>query len=111
MTTQDFFTFQDDFMDYRRLQEASDMSVSSTGSIPMSMSNGGNSVTMMSQADSSVGSNGGGLILTRLMHRDLHPRPPNGNASVGNSVVMPGIVSHTVGEDVLAAALMDPRFV
>ncbi|XP_024387112.1 serine/threonine-protein kinase STY13 [Physcomitrium patens] len=110
MAAQEFFMFQDAFLDYRRLQEASDMSVSSTGSVPMSMSNGGNSVSMMSQADSSVGSNGGISLHTRLMHRDLHPRPPKGNASVENSVVMPDIVSHTVGEDVLAAALMDPRY-
>lgn len=109
-TQHDFFMFQDDY--YKRLGEASDMSVESTGSIPMSMSNGGNnSVSMLSQADSSVGSNGGGSLRTRLMHDDLRTRNATRNASVSHSVVMPGIVSHTIGEDILAGALMDPRFV
>lgn len=109
-TQHDFFMFQDDY--YKRLGEASDMSVESTGSIPMSMSIGGNnSVSMLSQADSSVGSNGGGSLRTRLMHDDLRTRNATRNASVSHSVVMPGIVSHTIGEDILASALMDPRFV
>jgi len=105
MATQEYFLFQDDY--YQRLPEASDMSVESIGSIPMSMSNVGNSVSMMSQ-DSSVGSNNS--LRTRLMHPDLRVRNGTRNASVSNSVVMPGIVAHTVGEDMLAAALMDPRF-
>lgn len=111
MATQEYFLFQDDY--YQRLAaETSDMSVQSVqsvGSIPMSMSNVGNSVSMMSQADSSVGSNNS--LRTRLMHPDLRVRNGTRNASVSNSVVMPGIVSHTVGEDMLAAALMDPRSV
>lgn len=107
-TQHDFYLFQDDY--YKRLGDASDMSVESTGSIPMSMSMGGNnSVSMLT--DSSVGSNGGGGSLhTRLMHDDLRTRNATRNASVSHSVVMPGIVSHTVGEDILASALMDPRF-
>lgn len=108
-TPHDFYLFQDDY--YKRLGDASDMSVESSGSIPMSMSMGGNnSVSMLT--DSSVGSNGGGGSLhTRLMHNDLRTRNATRNASVSHSVVMPGIVSHTVGEDILASALMDPRFV
>jgi hypothetical protein len=39
MTKQDYYMFADDY--YQRLAEGSDMSVESTGSIPMSMSNGG----------------------------------------------------------------------
>lgn len=105
MATQDYFMFQDEY--YQRLQ-ASDMSVESIGSIPMSMSNGGNSVSMMSQ-DSSVGSNNS--LRTRLMHPDLRPWSATKNASVSNSVVLPGIASHTIGEDMLAAALMDTRLV
>ncbi len=53
MATKDYYVFMDN---YQRLAEGSDMSVESTGSIPMSMSNGGNSISM-SVADSSVGSN------------------------------------------------------
>jgi hypothetical protein len=106
MATLEYCLFQDDY--YQRLPEASDMSVESIGSIPMSMSNVGNSVSMMSQ-DSSVGSNNS--LRTRLMHPDLRVRNGTRNASVSNSVVMPGIVAHTVGEDMLAAALMDPRSV
>ncbi|CAM6026194.1 unnamed protein product [Sphagnum balticum] len=92
---------------YQRLADGSDMSVDSTGSIPMSMSNGGNSISM-SVADSSVGSNNS--LQTRLMHPDLRPRTATRNASVSNSVVLPGIVPRTLGVDMLAAALMDNRF-
>jgi hypothetical protein len=53
MTKQDYYMFADDY--YQRLAEGSDMSVDSTGSTPMSMSNGGNLVIISSMADSSVG--------------------------------------------------------
>jgi hypothetical protein len=55
MTKQDYYMFADDY--YQRLAEGSDMSVESTGSIPMSMSNGGNLVIISSMADSSMVSN------------------------------------------------------
>jgi hypothetical protein len=105
MATKDYYVFMDN---YQRLAEGSDMSVESTGSIPMSMSNGGNSISM-SVADSSVGSNNS--LQTRLMHPDLRARTATRNASVSNSVVLPGIVPHTLGVDMLAAALMDNRSV
>ncbi|KAH8975457.1 hypothetical protein BDL97_01G158400 [Sphagnum fallax] len=104
MATKDYYVFLDN---YQRLAEGSDMSVESIGSIPMSMSNGGNSVSMSVAADSSVGSNNS-LQTTRLMHPDLRARTANRHAS--HSVVLPGIVPHTLGQDMLAAALMDNRF-
>jgi hypothetical protein len=55
MTKQDYYMFADDY--HQRLAEGSDMSVESTGSIPMSMSNGGNLVIISSMADSSMVSN------------------------------------------------------
>jgi hypothetical protein len=67
MTKQDYYMFADDY--YQRLAEGSDMSVESTGSIPMSMSNGGNLVIISSMADSSMGSNNS--VQTRLID-DLH---------------------------------------
>ncbi len=67
MTKQDYYMFVDDY--YQRLAEGSDMSVESTGSIPMSMSNGGNLVIISSMADSSMGSNNS--VQTRLID-DLH---------------------------------------
>ncbi len=105
MATKDYYVFLDN---YQRLAEGSDMSVESIGSIPMSMSNGGNSVSMSVAADSSVGSNNS-LQTTRLMHPDLRARTANRHAS--HSVVLPGIVPHTLGQDMLAAALMDNRSV
>jgi hypothetical protein len=67
MTKQDYYMFADDY--YQRLAEGSDMSVESAGSIPMSMSDGGNLVIISSMADSSMGSNNS--VQTRLID-DLH---------------------------------------
>jgi hypothetical protein len=59
--------FADDY--YQRLAEGSDMSVESTGSIPMSMSNGGNLLIISSMADSTMVSNNS--VQTRLID-NLH---------------------------------------
>jgi hypothetical protein len=67
MTKQDYYMFADDY--YQRLAEGSDMSVESTGSIPMSMSNGGNLLIISSMADSTMVSNNS--VQTRLID-NLH---------------------------------------
>jgi hypothetical protein len=71
MTKQDYYMFADDY--YQRLAEGSDMSVDSTGSTPMSMSNCGNLVIISSMADSSAGSNNS--VQTRPID-DLHFQTP-----------------------------------
>ncbi|CAK9207073.1 unnamed protein product [Sphagnum troendelagicum] len=67
MTKQDYYMFADDY--YQRLAEGLDTSVESTGSIPMSMSNGGNVVIISSMADSSMGSNNS---MQKRLIDDLH---------------------------------------
>ncbi|CAK9207265.1 unnamed protein product [Sphagnum troendelagicum] len=67
MTKQDYYMFADDY--YQRLAEGSDMSVESTGSIPMSMSNGGNLLIISSMADSTMVSNNS--VQTRVID-NLH---------------------------------------
>jgi hypothetical protein len=108
MTKQDYYMFVDDY--YQRLAEGSDMSVESTGSIPMSMSYGGNLVIISSMADSSMGSNNS--VQTRLID-DLHFSTATHNTSVvSHSVVLQGVAPpHTLGGDMLAAALVDKRLV
>ncbi|KAH8960065.1 hypothetical protein BDL97_06G111000 [Sphagnum fallax] len=96
MTKQDYYMFADDY--YQRLAEGSDMSVDSTGSTPMSMSNGGNLVIISSMADSSVGSNNS--VQTRPI-ADLHFQTATHNTSVVSYIVMLlGVAPpHTLGED------------
>ncbi len=108
MTKQDYYMFADDY--YQRLAEGSDMSVDSTGSTPMSMSNGGNLVIISSMTDSSVGSNNS--VQTRPID-DLHFQTATHNTSVVSYiVVLLGVAPpHTLGEDMLAAALLDMRLV
>lgn len=89
---------------YRKLEEGSNMSIDSIGSLQMS--NDGDSVAM-SLENSSVGSNDSH---TRILH---HPglRPmPSANYSVGHSVLRPRRVSHALNEDALAQTLMDPQY-
>lgn len=90
---------------YHRLGEASDMSVESVGSLQTS--NGGGSVSM-SIMDSSVGSNNSRTTI--LMHPDLRTRTRTHGGSVAHSVAHNNIAAHTLGEDVLAQALMDDRY-
>lgn len=98
-----YYVFTADF--YRRLNEGSDMSVESTGS--METSNGGGSMSM-SVADSSVGSNNS--LHTVLMHPDLRTR--NGTrGSIAHSVIQPSsMVTHGSVEDVLTDNLLDDRY-
>eukprot|EP01018_Ginkgo_biloba_P033194 Gb_05520 [translate_table: standard] len=98
-----FYEFTDGY--YHRLGEASDMSVESVGSLQTS--NGGGSVSM-SIIDSSVGSNNSRTTI--LMHPDLRTRTRTHGGSVAHSVAHPNISPHTLGEDVLAQALMDDRY-
>jgi tRNA A-37 threonylcarbamoyl transferase component Bud32 len=105
-----YYVFTADF--YRRLDEASDMSVESTGS--MEMSNGARSMSM-SVADSSVGSNNS--LHTVLMHPDL--RTKNGTrGSLAYSVaqqqqtssIRSSMITHAFVEDALFNHLMDSRY-
>ncbi|KAH9560619.1 hypothetical protein CY35_06G115300 [Sphagnum magellanicum] len=94
---------------YQRLAEGSDMSLDSTGSTPMSMSNGGNLVIISSMADSSLGSNNS---VQRRPIDDLHFQTATHDTSVVSYiVVLLGVAPpHTLGEDMLAAALLDMRY-
>jgi hypothetical protein len=76
----------------------------------MSMSNGGNLVIISSMADSSVGSNNS--VQTWPID-DLHFQTATHNTSVVSYIVMLlGLAPpHTLGEDMLAAALLDMRLV
>jgi hypothetical protein len=67
-------------------------------------------VIISSMADSSMGSNNS--VQTRLID-DLHFWTATHNTSVvSHSVVLQGVAPpHTLGEDMLAAALMDKRLV
>ncbi|KAG6554481.1 hypothetical protein Mapa_003859 [Marchantia paleacea] len=105
-----YYVFTDDF--YQRLAaEGSDMSVESTGSIRTS--NGGGSVSAMSIADSSVGSNNS--LHTVLMHPDLRTRNAT-RGTLSHSVVLPSsVITHNgfgqgFAEDLLTAHLMDERY-
>ncbi|KAJ7557201.1 hypothetical protein O6H91_05G116300 [Diphasiastrum complanatum] len=105
-----FYGFTDDY--YERLAAGSDMSVDSTASLQNNTTNGGGSVSM-SVIDSSVGSNNSRTTI--LMHPDLRTRTggkgTNHGASVSHSVAHPSsTVTHSLGGDVLAAALMDHRY-
>ncbi|KAH7427619.1 hypothetical protein KP509_10G052000 [Ceratopteris richardii] len=81
--------------DYFKLGEPSDMSVDSHQT-----SNGG------SMYNSSVGSNNNSRI-TMLMHDDLKTRT---NTFAGHSVVYKTTAAHTLGDDALSNALLDPRY-
>ncbi|PIN02882.1 Dual-specificity kinase [Handroanthus impetiginosus] len=95
----DNYDFSQNF--YRKLNEGSNMSIDSYGSLQMS--NGGGSVAM-SMDNSSVGSNDSH---TRILgHQGL--RHVN-NYSVAASVNH-GRGSHGLSDDALAQALMDPRY-
>ncbi|CAL9180388.1 unnamed protein product [Musa hybrid cultivar] len=84
---------------YRKLDEVSNMSVDSVGSLQTST--GGRSVAM-SLENSSVGSNNSRTGI--LHHTGLRL------FSVGHSVLRPGRVSHAMNEDALAQTLIDPRY-
>ncbi|URE45130.1 serine threonine-protein kinase [Musa troglodytarum] len=84
---------------YRKLDEVSNMSLDSVGSLQTST--GGGSVAM-SLENSSVGSNNSRTGI--LHHTGLRL------FSVGHSVLRPGRVSHAMNEDALAQTLMDPRY-
>ncbi|KAL3533196.1 hypothetical protein ACH5RR_006717 [Cinchona calisaya] len=87
---------------YHKLNEGSNMSIDSYGSLQMS--NGGGSVAM-SMDNSSVGSNDSHTRI--LNHQGL--KRVNNNYSVAASVNR-GRVSHGLSDDALAQALMDTRF-
>ncbi|KAJ7514969.1 hypothetical protein O6H91_23G067200 [Diphasiastrum complanatum] len=99
-----FYGFTDDY--YERLAAGSDMSVDSTASLQNNTNRGGS--VSRSVIDSSVGSNNSRTTI--LMHPDLRTRTGNRSASVSYSVAHPSTVTHSLGEDVLAAALMDNRY-
>ncbi|THU48997.1 hypothetical protein C4D60_Mb06t04920 [Musa balbisiana] len=88
---------------YRKLDEGSNMSIDSVGSLQTST--GGGSAPM-SVENSSVGSNSRTGILRHTALRLF----PGANFSVGHSVLRHGRVSHAMNEDALAQALMDPRY-
>ncbi|KAH7445732.1 hypothetical protein KP509_01G022100 [Ceratopteris richardii] len=81
--------------DYYRLGEASDMSVDSQHT-----SNGG------SMYNSSVASNNNSRT-TMLMHHDLKTKT---NTLAGHSVVHKNSGGHSLSEDALLSALLDPRY-
>ncbi|WOK94082.1 serine/threonine-protein kinase HT1-like isoform X1 [Canna indica] len=89
---------------YRKLDEGSNMSIDSSGSLQTST--GGGSVAM-SVENSSVGSNNS---RTRILRHTGLRLFPGANFSVGHSVLRHGRVSHAMNEDALAQTLMDPRF-
>ncbi|URE12518.1 serine threonine-protein kinase [Musa troglodytarum] len=88
---------------YRKLDEGSNMSIDSVGSLQTST--GGGSAPM-SVENSSVGSNSRTGILRHTALRLF----PGANFSVGHSVLRHGRVSHAMNEDALAQALMDPQY-
>jgi tRNA A-37 threonylcarbamoyl transferase component Bud32 len=86
---------------YEKLNEGTNMSVDSFGSLQTST--GGGSVAM-SVDNSSVGSNDSHTHI--LNHQGLRRRP-NDNYSVQHSVNRRGRVTHALSDDALARALMD----
>ncbi|XP_009409582.2 serine/threonine-protein kinase STY13 [Musa acuminata AAA Group] len=89
---------------YRKLDEGSNMSMDSVGSLQTSTCDGS---VAMSLENSSVGSNNS---RTGILHHNGLRLFPGANFSVGHSVLRPGRVSHAMNEDALAQALMDPRY-
>ncbi|URE15744.1 Prenyltransferase and squalene oxidase repeat, partial [Musa troglodytarum] len=89
---------------YRKLDEGSNMSMDSVGSLQTSTCGGS---VAMSLENSSVGSNNSRSGILR--HNGLRLFP-GANFSVGHSVLRPGRVSHAMNEDALAQTLMDPRY-
>ncbi|KAG6532983.1 hypothetical protein ZIOFF_006843 [Zingiber officinale] len=87
---------------YRKLDEGSNMSVDSIGSLQTSTGDGS---IAMSVQNSSVGSNNS---RTGILRHGLRLFPA-ANLSAGHSV-RPGRVSHAINDDGLAQALMDPRY-
>ncbi|XP_074570919.1 serine/threonine-protein kinase STY13-like [Curcuma longa] len=87
---------------YRKLDEGSNMSVDSIGSLQTSTGDGS---IAMSVQNSSVGSNNSRTSILRHGLRLF----PGANLSAGHSV-RPGRVSHAINDDSLAQALMDPRY-
>ncbi|KAI9118783.1 hypothetical protein K1719_010228 [Acacia pycnantha] len=94
-----YYDFSQGF--YHKLEEGTNMSVDSVGS--MQTSNGGGSVAM-SIDNSSVGSNDSH---TRILNHQGLRRRPNDNYSVAHSVNRRGRVTHALSDDALAQALMD----
>ncbi|RWW08774.1 hypothetical protein BHE74_00021974 [Ensete ventricosum] len=88
---------------YRKLDEGSNMSMDSVGSLQTSTCGGS---VAMSLENSSVGSNNSRTGILRHSGLRLFP---GANFSVGHSVLRPGRVSHAMNEDALAQTLMDPR--
>ncbi|KAE8056093.1 hypothetical protein FH972_012890 [Carpinus fangiana] len=86
---------------YEKLNEGTNMSVDSFGSLQTST--GGGSVAM-SVDNSSVGSNDSH---TRILNHQGLRRRPNDNYSVQQSVNRRGRVTHALSDDALARALMD----
>ncbi|KAL0315935.1 UNVERIFIED_CONTAM: Serine/threonine-protein kinase STY13 [Sesamum radiatum] len=95
----DNYDFSQNF--YRKLNEGSNMSIDSYGSLQMS--NGGGSVAM-SMDNSSVGSNDSH---TRILGHQGLKRVKNYSVAAS---VNHGRVSHGLSDDALAQALMDPRY-
>ncbi|XP_042426942.1 serine/threonine-protein kinase STY13-like [Zingiber officinale] len=87
---------------YRKLDEGSNMSVDSIGSLQTSTGDGS---IAMSVQNSSVGSNNSRTSILRHGLRLF----PGANLSAGHSV-RPGRVFHAINDDSLAQALMDPRY-
>ena len=94
-----YYDFSQGF--YHKLEEGTNMSVDSVGS--MQTSNGGGSVAM-SIDNSSVGSNDSH---TRILNHQGLRRRANDNHSVAQSVNRRGRVTHALSDDALAQALMD----
>ncbi|KAK4283954.1 hypothetical protein QN277_000851 [Acacia crassicarpa] len=94
-----YYDFSQGF--YHKLEEGTNMSVDSVGS--MQTSNGGGSVAM-SIDNSSVGSNDSH---TRILNHQGLRRRANDNYSVAQSVNHRGRVTHALSDDALAQALMD----
>ncbi|KAL1822431.1 hypothetical protein DCAR_0310241 [Daucus carota subsp. sativus] len=88
---------------YRKLDEGSNMSIDSFGSLQLS--NGGGSIAAMSVGNSSSGSNDSH---TRILGHQGN-KHVNHNYSAVQSVNR-GKVSHGLSDDALAQALMDNRF-
>ncbi|KAH7527796.1 hypothetical protein FEM48_Zijuj05G0004400 [Ziziphus jujuba var. spinosa] len=88
---------------YHKLEEGTNMSIDSFGSLQTS--NDGGSVAM-SVDNSSVGSNTNDSHTRILNHQGLRRRP-NDNCSVQQSVNHRGRVTHALSDDALARALMD----
>ncbi|KAI4346291.1 hypothetical protein L6164_007206 [Bauhinia variegata] len=94
-----YYDFSQGF--YHKLEEGTNMSIDSIGSLQIS--NGGGSVAM-SIDNSSVGSNDSH---TRILNHQGLRRRPNDNYSVAQSVNRRRSVTHALSDDALAQALMD----